>query len=130
MPAKGQTTARRGRKDPSLLAPKAETSGSRPTNVYVCGNKPLRVGELTLTAGVEVPGAAHWLRKDAWVSARVIREVREGEDYTTFEDFAGQTHEDYLASVVHQRLVAAEQAKADRLAAAAAEAEEAQTAKE
>lgn len=132
MPARGQTTARRGRKDPSLLAPKAEQAGAKPTNVYVCGHKPLKMGELTLTAGVEVPGAATWLRKDAWVSSRVIREVREGEEYIPFEVFAGQTHEAYMASLAHERLVAQEQAKADRLtaAAAAAEAEEAANTKE
>ena len=54
---------------------------------YVCGSKPLDFGEHTLTAGVEVPGAASWTRLDAWTGARRIRKVAAGAKYITFAEF-------------------------------------------
>ena len=55
--------------------------------IYVCGSKPLDFGEHTLTAGVEVPGAASWTRLDAWTGARRIRKINSGEKYVTFAEF-------------------------------------------
>ena len=123
MAAKGQTTARRGRKDPALLVQAEAPKDAALTNVFVCGDKPLKMGELTLTKGVEVPGAIGWLRHESWVSSRRIREVRADEEFITFEQFAGQSFEAYQASLAHERLVAEQQAKADALEAAAAAAE-------
>lgn len=75
----------RGRKDPALLL--QTRSRTAPAQVYLCGGRPLKVGDYTLTEGVEVPGAAEWRRLEAWVGARAVRPAVSGEQYVTFEDF-------------------------------------------
>lgn len=77
--------ATRGRKDPSLLAPVRQRTA--PNVVYVVANRALKIGDYSVPAGVEVPGAASWPRVEAWVSARAIRQTFSGEKYTTFADF-------------------------------------------
>ena len=64
--------------------------------LYVCGARPLDFGEMVLTEGVEVPGAADWPRVQAWVDARRIRMLRVGEEYTTFEDFRAAWEQEHL----------------------------------
>lgn len=82
MAARG--TATRGKRVDLVPATKAE---AQVTAIYVCGARPLDFGDLTLTEGVEVPGAADWHRLEAWVSARRVRQLRVDEEYTPFEDF-------------------------------------------
>ena len=107
MPKAAQAPVRRGSKNPALLVQTKAPKDAALTNVFVCGDRPLPMGDLVLTKGVEVPGAAGWLRHEAWVASRRIREVRQDEDYISFEDFAGQTYEAYQAAMAHERLVAA-----------------------
>jgi hypothetical protein len=83
--AAGTGPARRGRKDSTLLAPAPTTPVD--TGIYVCGRKPLRMGDMVLVEGVEVPGAAEWPRLEAWVNARAVRRLLEGEDYIAFETY-------------------------------------------
>ena len=77
--SRGQRTA---------LPPRAEQPLVPAT--YVCGSKPLPFGEHTLTAGVEVPGAASWTRIDAWTGARRVRKIDPGEKYITFAEFTAK----------------------------------------
>ena len=76
----------RGKRVPLVAAPAAGVA-DKADDVYVCGSKPLDFGELTLTAGVEVPGAASWTRIDAWVGARRVRKINPGEKHITFAEF-------------------------------------------
>lgn len=80
--------------------------------VYVCGARPLKFREHTLTEGVEVPGAADWTRIEAWVNARAIRKIPADQPYTSYEEFTGMTLEDEDAAREVARLeeeMAAEQ---------------------
>lgn len=81
--------------------------------VYVCGGRPLRFGEHLLTQGVEVPGAADWLRLAAWVGARRVRRIEPGEEYVSYEAFTGMSWQDELAAreVAHIEDELAEEAK-------------------
>ena len=81
-------SARRGRKDPSLLIPvKAEQEDS--STVIVAG-RPLRYGKYTLPAGTEVPGAEAWPRLEAWISARHVKRIGADSEYVRFADFAAE----------------------------------------
>jgi hypothetical protein len=91
-------TARRGRRDPSLLAPVPTTAP--PTSVYVVGRKPLKFGAMTLVPGVEVPGASAWPRIEAWVNARAVRQVLADEDYIGFDTYAAMWAEEHPAELV------------------------------
>ena len=117
MAARGTST--RGSKNPALLAPVRAPVDE--IVAYVCGAKPLLMGELTLTEGVEVPGAATWPRLEAWVTSRRVRPVKDGEEFTSFEDFAGMTHEDYMAQLEVEKI------EAEAAAEEAAQAEDADT---
>ena len=89
-------TAAKGRR--VALPELAPSSGPGRAVAYVCGGRPLRFGEHLLTAGVEVPGAADWLRLEAWVGARRVYPVYEGEEYVSYEQFTGMTYQDELAA--------------------------------
>lgn len=84
----GAGPARSGRRDAALLVqePPAEEVAAGPP-LYVSCVRPLRVGAHTLPEGVEVPGAASWLRVEAWVNARRVRKLAAGEPYIPFEVF-------------------------------------------
>ena len=86
-------TARRGRKDVTLLAP--EPPPPLETVVYVCGRKPLKFGAMTLVEGVEVPGAVEWPRLEAWVNARAVRPVPPHGEYIAFDTYAAMWAEDH-----------------------------------
>jgi hypothetical protein len=108
----GPGTARRGQR---VALPAEPPAAAGKVTAYVCGVKPLRFGNHVLTEGVEVPGAASWLRVEAWVSGRRIRPVLEGEPFVSYEEFTGMTHEDELAAAEVERIeaeLAAEAAKA------------------
>lgn len=111
--------AARGRKDPSLLAPVRQRTA--PNVVYVVANRPLKVGEYTVPAGVEIPGAASWPRVEAWVGARAIRQLGSGEKYITFADFTAA--EDAEKARVAATIAAIEAAMAEEAAEAALKAE-------
>jgi hypothetical protein len=68
------------------------------TNVYVCGPKPLRFGELTLTQGVEVPEAANWPRVESWVSNHRIKALAAGEKCVSFLEFTGSSYAEWKQS--------------------------------
>lgn len=92
----GRGTAVRGQRValPAVTTPEAVGRAT----VYVCGGRPLPFRGHILTQGVEVPGADGWLRKEAWVGARRIRPVLEGEKFITYEAFTGMAYEDELAA--------------------------------
>lgn len=105
--------ARRGRKNPDLLVKKEEVPAPGPGGrvVYVCGIRPLRVGELLLTAGVEVPGAAEWPRVDTWVSTRKIKAITSNDEFIAYDDFKAwkeseseMSLEDFLAQSEVEKL--------------------------
>lgn len=98
--------------------------------MYVVYGRPLRFRSHILTKGVEVPGAADWTRLEAWVSARQVRLVAPGEEYTTYEAFTGMSLEDELAAEEVERLEAelAEEAERQRAEQAAKELFESQQA--
>ena len=73
---------------------------------YVVNVRDLPFGHHMLTDGVEVPGAADWPRIEAWVSARRVRPVKDGEQYTSYEAFTGMTYEDEQAAAEIERLEA------------------------
>lgn len=77
--------ATRGRRNPALLEQVRKDIDVVVT--YVCGPKPLKLGEYTLTEGVEVPGAQSWPRVEAWEGARAIRKLSPGEPFTPFDEF-------------------------------------------
>lgn len=79
-------TAIRGRRVP--LFGKGRNPDGREIVGYVCGSKPLPFGEHVLTEGVEVPGATNWTRLEAWVGARRVRPVYEGDAFFPFDVFA------------------------------------------
>lgn len=79
--------ARKGVKDPTLLARSGRGQDTRTPVAYVVHGKPLRYGVHVLTDGIEVPGAADWLRLEAWVASRRLRPVYAGEPYTSFETY-------------------------------------------
>jgi len=85
MAATSRGPAKRGKR--VALADPSPREAARQVVAYVCGAKPLDYGEHTLTQGVEVPGAAGWTRLEAWVGARRVRPVYEGEEFITFEEF-------------------------------------------
>src|SRR5690242_19287313 len=87
---------------PPAQPPSAE--GGAP--VYVVHNRPLKFGGHTLPKGTEVPGAADWTRVEAWVNARQIHRLQPGEDYVTYEAFAGMTWEDEQAAAEVERIEA------------------------
>ena len=87
MSAGGGAPTRRGHRDPSLLVAASEPKDAALTNVFVCGDKPLPMGDLVLVRGVEVPGAVSWPRRESWVSARRIREVRAGDFFISLEQY-------------------------------------------
>lgn len=89
----------RGKRGPLPAgAPKLGATGSKLGATYVCGSKPLAFGEHTLTAGVEVPGAAAWTRLEAWTGARRVRKIEPGEKYVSFLEFTGRTYEAHVES--------------------------------
>lgn len=81
-------TARRGTKNPALLVQTkpVETEGG---TILVTG-RPLRVGVNLLPIGVEVPGAEHFTRLDAWISTRYIKRIGANEEYVKYDDFIAQ----------------------------------------
>jgi len=99
----GPGTARRGQRVALPAEPPAQAGK---VTAYVCGPRGLKFGHHTLTEGVEVPGAADWLRVEAWVSSRAIRPVLEGEEFITYEAFTGMTYEDELAAAEVARIEA------------------------
>jgi hypothetical protein len=102
----------RGAKNPALLV---ETrSRTAPALVYLCGARPLKFGDYTLSEGVEVPGAADWPRLEAWVGARSIRPAYAGEEYTSFEEFKARVDAERAeaeAEALAAELKAAEEAE-------------------
>lgn len=84
---------RRGRR--TTLVPRTPVVGAS-VATYVCTARPLPFGYFTLTDGVEVPGAADWTRIDSWVGARRVRKVEQGEEFTSFMEFAGGVCESLL----------------------------------
>lgn len=119
-------TARRGQR---VALPTEPPTSVGKVAAYVCGARPLKFGHRTLTEGVEVPGAAGWLRVEAWVSSRSIRPVLPGETFVTYEEFTGMTYEDELAALEVERIEAEMAAEAAAEAARVA-AEEADTTEE
>ena len=82
------------RLNPSVLVAGPPVASTK--DIYVVFQKPLPFGEFTLTAGVEVPGAATWTRVEAWVSARRIRKINPGEKFITWLEFTGHSYEEFL----------------------------------
>lgn len=78
--------ARRGRRVQLQGAPVA-TSEASGAHLYVCTVRPLRYGNDVLTEGVEVPGAAEWIRVEAWVNSRRIRKISVDDAYIPYADF-------------------------------------------
>ena len=78
--------ARRGRRVQLQDAPvaTAEVAGA---SLYVCTVRPLRYGDDVLTEGVEVPGAADWVRIEAWINARRIKKISADDVYIPYADF-------------------------------------------
>jgi hypothetical protein len=64
---------------------------SAAVGTYVCGAKPLKFAEFTLTEGVEVPGADKWSRLESWIEARRVRKLGPDEQCTSFVEFTGGT---------------------------------------
>ena len=93
---------RRGRR--IALVPPPEQPEKAVT--YVTNVRELPFGHHMLTDGVEVPGAAEWPRIEAWVSARRVRPVKEGEPFTSYEDFTGMSYEDEQAALEVERIEA------------------------
>lgn len=83
---------------------------------YVVNVRDLPFGEHILTDGVEVPGAADWPRIEAWVTARRVRPLKDGEKYTPYEAIAGMTYEDEQAAAEVERLEAEIAAEQDQTA--------------
>ena len=81
MAAKAPVTRGRRVALPAVAARDAEKA------IYVCTSRPLPFGDLTLSEGVEVPGASSWTRLDAWVGARRIRKIDPAERYISFDKF-------------------------------------------
>jgi hypothetical protein len=83
----GVGPARKGRRVVLQERPTTvDTDGDGP-HLYVCGPKPLRVGADVLHEGVEVPGAADWLRLESWVGCRRVRRIKATEEHTAYTDF-------------------------------------------
>lgn len=78
--------ATKGVRNPALLSRPVQREERVPV-AYVVATKPLRFGEHTLLAGTEIPGAADWIRLEAWISSRAVRPVYSGDVYVTFESF-------------------------------------------
>jgi hypothetical protein len=53
------------------------------------------MGMLTLVEGVEVPGAGSWPRLEAWINARAVRRLLEGEDYISFDTYEAMWSEEH-----------------------------------
>lgn len=70
------------------LPPEALVSSPPPAvgAVYVVGRRPIQFGRYTLPPGVEVPGAADWLRLESRLTTRML--VPAGPEYVHFEDWA------------------------------------------
>lgn len=77
--------ARAGHRNATLLAPLPQPAPET-DRVYATA-RPMKMGEHVLPLGVEVPGAAGWLRLEAWVNQRRLRLVLPGESYETYVDF-------------------------------------------
>lgn len=85
---------RRGRRiqlAPAPVQPEKATT-------YVANVRELLFGEHKLTDGVEVPGAADWPRIEAWVNARRVRPIKDGEPFVSYEEFTGMSYEDEQAA--------------------------------
>lgn len=78
-------SAQRGRRMDTL--PAARPVAPAPT-VYAVGLRPLRFGHYILPAGTEVPDASTWPRVEAWARSRHIVEVKDGQPYLSFAEFA------------------------------------------
>lgn len=77
---------RRGRKDPSLLVQVKPEETTGPETVLVTG-RPLRVGKHLFPIGVEVPGAEHYPRLEAWLSSRYIKRIPATEEHIKHDDY-------------------------------------------
>jgi len=81
----GRGPARRGSKNTALLAPRAEEPAVAGT-VLVTG-RPLRVGVNLLPIGVEVPGAEHYPRLQAWLDTRYIKRIPADEPHVSHQQY-------------------------------------------
>lgn len=95
-----------GRGSRVLLEPVPEIPAEDTSRVYVCTARPLRVGAYLLREGVEVPGAANWLRLDSWVNSRRVRKIKVDESYLTWDDFVAEQAQEEQATLAQLALEA------------------------